>query len=292
MSNNNSNPITKKDIDEFIQSKSDFGFEIKVKRAISKLGIVPYHGGTYTDPVTQKTREYDFRFTFTQKHIHLHASVECKNISEYSPVLVSCLPRSEVESKLRFFLGTKEHFLPAGNERSTNYQIGYDFYPFDYEQPPRYPINRPCGKAVNQVSRSKNGKLNAGDADVFDSWSQAVSSIITYSQESQSIIDPDNKYELHIFIPFVVIPDDRLWFITYNNLGKIVVSSQPTNNISVYINKLHKSNDPRRLPELLISHVEFMTLTGFNNFIQEINNNGQDYLSNLCPIELINQQFP
>ena len=291
MLNNNSNPITKLDIDEFIQSKSDFGFEIKVKQAISELGIVPLHGGTYIDPVTQKTREYDFRFTFTQNCIHLHASVECKNISEYSPVLVSCLPRSKVESKLRFFLGNRRKFLPSTSKRKTNYGLGSLFHPLDYERPPRYPISEPCGKAVNQVSRSKNGKLSGGDADVFDSWSQAVSSIITYSQEPRSIIAPDDEYELHIFMPFVVFPDDRLWFIAYNNFGEIIIPSQKTDNISIYINKFHKSSDPSRLPELVISHIEFMTLTGFKGFIEKINNE-QNYLSDLCPTEMVDQRFP
>ena len=50
-------PISKSDILEYLESSSDFAFEVSVLKKLVALGFVCEHSGTYEDPVTGKTRE-------------------------------------------------------------------------------------------------------------------------------------------------------------------------------------------------------------------------------------------
>jgi hypothetical protein len=289
--NNNSTAINQNDIEEFIQSKSDFGFEIKVKQAVSELGIIPLHGGTYDDPTTQKTREYDFRFTYCRDNIYLHAAVECKNISEFSPVLISCLPRSEIESQLRIFICTATKSLKSKVQTNMTYGLAGRFSPFDIENPSRYRVGEACGKAVNQVIKNKDGSFSGRDAEVFDKWSQAISSLITYSQEYRNVKSSEYEYELHVFMPFIVIPDNRLWAVVYDNHGNIEIPVRQVDNIGVFMDKNYNTINYQELPELKISHIEFMTISGLKTFIRTLVDENS-YLYELCPKQLIDERFP
>lgn len=284
----NPSPINQSDIEKFIRDYSDFGFEIQVKQAISGLGIIPLHGGTYEDPTTQKTREYDFRFTYCRDNICLHAAVECKNISEFSPVLISCLPRSEIEANLRIFVCTTKKCIKSKVANQVHGLLG-KFHPFDIKNPSRYQIDGFCGKSVNQVTK-KGNSFSGKDSEIFDKWSQSISSLITYSQEHRHIRPSGGEYELHAFMPFVVIPDERLWIIAYDNHGNIEIPAKQVNSVSVFMGKSHKSSSSHDLPSLKLSHIEFMTVSGFKSFMRSLVDENS-YLNELCPKQLIDEHF-
>lgn len=292
-------PITKEDIQSFIDSNSDFGLEIQVKKVISELGVTPLHGGAYLDPLQDINREYDFRFTFKQGIRTLYVAVECKNISGYSPVLVSCLPRSANEAQSQFFVVTKDKRLnsksskrPGGN----SYILAGEFHSLDIENSKRYPIEQLCGKSVNQVTRKRDGTLSGKDSEIFDRWSQAISSLIDFSQESRTI-NLTTEYELHAFLPIVVIPDERLWRIGYDSVGNIVQPLEQVDCISVYIDKSFGNFNSKRPVNLRaptdvrFSHIEFMTLTGFRDFMSTLQLS-DTLLEHFCPEEVVNQKFP
>ena len=48
------NPVSDKDLEEFLASESDFAFEMSVLSLLRKLDFGCSHAGTYQDPVTQK----------------------------------------------------------------------------------------------------------------------------------------------------------------------------------------------------------------------------------------------
>jgi len=56
-------PIVAADLVEFLDSQSDFAFEIRVLNSLIALGFECEHGGTYDDPATNKPREFDIRAT-------------------------------------------------------------------------------------------------------------------------------------------------------------------------------------------------------------------------------------
>lgn len=58
-----SDPITKADLDEYLENYSDFSFEVRILNTLIDLGFSCEHRGSYTDPATKKLREFDIRAT-------------------------------------------------------------------------------------------------------------------------------------------------------------------------------------------------------------------------------------
>src|SRR5581483_4352389 len=92
-------PITADDLQAFIDSKADFAFEMRVLRRFEQLGYACEHGGTYRDPVTDKTRQFDIRAKRSDAQAaRLAVSAECKNIGANFPLLVHAVPRRRNEA--------------------------------------------------------------------------------------------------------------------------------------------------------------------------------------------------
>lgn len=91
--------ISASDINEYLDSYSDFSFEVKTQKELVNLGFQCQHGGTYEDPITGKSREFDIRATkryeYHESFIYrLCLSVECKNIRANCPLVIHCSPRT------------------------------------------------------------------------------------------------------------------------------------------------------------------------------------------------------
>ena len=94
-----SDAIVENDLLEFLNNYSDFSFEVEVLRLLVSCGFECEHGGSYKDPVTNKTREFDIRATIIYgTQFFLRLAVECKNLRENFPLLVSCIPRKPEEA--------------------------------------------------------------------------------------------------------------------------------------------------------------------------------------------------
>ena len=79
-------PIQKDDFIKFLNSHSDFSFELSVLKMMRQNGIECEHGGLYEDPVTGKSREFDIRAVHTIADYRVRLAIECKNIRENFPV--------------------------------------------------------------------------------------------------------------------------------------------------------------------------------------------------------------
>jgi len=53
--------IKKDDLVEYLDSCSDFSFELSVLKMLRESDVDCEHGGLYEDPVTGKSREFDIR---------------------------------------------------------------------------------------------------------------------------------------------------------------------------------------------------------------------------------------
>src|SRR4051812_46650875 len=89
--------ITAADLTNYLDSESDFAFEIRAIKELQKAGEV-LHGGTYMDTITGKPRQFDIRVTISKDRCVIRLAVECKNLKKTFPLLVSCLPRSDDEA--------------------------------------------------------------------------------------------------------------------------------------------------------------------------------------------------
>lgn len=77
--------ITQADMEEFVRSNSDFGFEMKVVKALRLEGFSCSHSGTYRDPITDKVRQYDIRAQKDRGDLTVAIAVECKNLRSNNP---------------------------------------------------------------------------------------------------------------------------------------------------------------------------------------------------------------
>jgi hypothetical protein len=56
-----SDPIGVAELTKYLETESDFDFELRVLHSLQDIGVNCEHGGHYEDPVTKKSREFDIR---------------------------------------------------------------------------------------------------------------------------------------------------------------------------------------------------------------------------------------
>src|SRR5436309_4490445 len=83
-------PIDPADIRKAISGADDFGHEMRVRNLLEVTPAINFeHGGTYKDEVTGKPRQFDFRCSLRKGDALLSLAVECKNLSNESPLVMS-----------------------------------------------------------------------------------------------------------------------------------------------------------------------------------------------------------
>ena len=231
--------IEEKDLKEYLGSYSDFSFELSVLKMLRESGVECEHGGHYQDPVTNKSREFDIRAMKTFDSFRLRMAIECKNIRENFPVLVSCIPRHKQESyhQIAFVReptteSVSGFTIPtpiAFRSRAAVLSIRGDFS--------LYNPGEPVGKSTVQVGRAQDGTISAHDSELYEKWGQCLGSANDLVE--RMYWDGDEKEEKYIstVIPFVVVPDDRLWMVVYDEDGNMTGDPKPTDRCSCFIDK-------------------------------------------------------
>lgn len=264
--------IQRRDLIEFLDSNSDFDFELRTLKLLRQHGLDCAHGGHYEDSLTKKSRQFDLRAMQTRStpacKNRVRLAVECKNIGESFPVLIHCTPRQESESfyDLALVRDTPESSgnvfaMPALESRATRIRMKGV-----------YSIYKPglmVGKGTAQVGRSLDGEFVSNDSEIFDKWSQCLSSASDLVDE----INMDGEEEkdaiyLSMVIPIVVIPDERLWVVEYDRDGQRLSDPSKADRCSCFVGKDYKLGNPMAYKVLTVSHIEIMTFSGFERFIK------------------------
>ncbi|WP_200383182.1 hypothetical protein [Thiococcus pfennigii] len=280
-----SDPITKEDISEYLERFSDFSFEIKVLRKLSSLGFSCEHSGTYEDPVTKRTREFDIRARKTlieeqNVSVELSLSVECKNLKDNFPLVIHCMPRDEHECYLDLIWSSEPlSYIPV-YENSMRVPLEGDNCPYEKLTA--------VGKSTDQVGRkeSQGSDLVGNDGDVFDKISQAINSSYDLLEEAH-YASTKEKDVVSLVIPVLVVPDNRIWSVCYKRTGEIEREPTLENNLEYYIGKSWLvGNSPNEYQRrYYLSHLEvvqigslfemvnkYTTLTSISSF-NELNMN-------------------
>jgi len=197
--------VTASDLQEFIDSKADFAFEMRVLKRFEELGYTCEHGGTYRDPITDKIRQFDIRAHQKARGAHLAVAAECKNIGDNFPLLVHAVPRKSTEAfHTLIVLDPKALKGPVPVAKTVR-------------APSRYKPDGPVGKRMDQVGRTPGGDLVGGDQDVFEKVSQSVNSTF---DRIQAAAGSGTSPMLHAVVPLLVVPDGRLWQVDYSPSGE------------------------------------------------------------------------
>ncbi|MBA4030571.1 MAG: hypothetical protein C0478_06725 [Planctomyces sp.] len=264
--------VDQSDLTEYLEKYSDFSFEVSVLKALDRLGFTCEHSGSYTDRTTQKIREFDIRALKIFEKSFLRLAVECKNLRENYPLIVSCIPRGEKESFHDIIasvdpevqlLEEPEQFSSramALESKAIRVPATHSFYR----------MGSPVGKSCDQVGRGYSDEIISGDSDVYSKWSQALSSAddLIYDATRDGI-ERTGDIAFGLVIPLLVVPNGRLWTAEFNDVGTRVSSPIQVDRCSYFVNLNYTHRSNLFQTEVCLSHLEFVTENGLVTFINE-----------------------
>ena len=244
--------MTQEEVQQYVDSYSDFSFEVKTLSLLAASGFSCSHSGTYTDPVTGKTREYDIRATKVDNapgigYYELQLPVECKNFKPQSPLVVHRLPRRREES-------THDLVVNTGKNRGR------------VTVPPPFSLYQKgnlTGKSVDQLRRN-GGAISGSDSEVFDKVSQALCSAHEMVQVAAS---GHGNFIVSSVIPILVIPEGSLWVIDYDENGNVVNGPEAVQQTAYYCGKTW-SYPGQPLSAYSLSHLEIVTIDYLQEFVR------------------------
>ncbi|HLD99972.1 MAG TPA: hypothetical protein VJB59_06930 [Bdellovibrionota bacterium] len=265
------NPITAADLKKYSATYSDFAFEMRTLKQLNDLRFKCLHSGTYQDPVTLKTREFDIRAKKQiAERLHVFLSIECKNLQASYPLVVHSVKRRREEAFHQILC------VPA-KKRDVSIDTGigisvlqnpletiFDRTPFPIQfahlQTP-FSKEEWVGKSMDQVGIETNDELRTGDAVVFDKMSQAINSAYGLLEEvgDVSLAKEPQYFSVH---PILVIPDGTLWSIQYDENGNTLGEPQTAAHISYYVHKEWNVGKGPSQFAFALSHIELVTSSG------------------------------
>jgi len=266
-------PIAKSDVIDFLDNHSDFSFEIKVLNALIRKEFSCEHGGSYTDPTTKKTRQFDIRATQVFGKRFLRLAVECKNLRLNFPLVVSCVPRRDDESfhEISISVNPDKHLLEEPPDVYSRAMLAQSKNVHLTAERSLYKHGEPVGKSCDQVGRSPSNNIISGDSDVYAKWSQALSSAhnLTYLACNDGN-DRTGDMALSLVFPVLVVPNGCLWMTQYDYDGNRIKDPETVDRCSYFVGLSYYHPGAFSGDELIISHIEFVTLDGLLVFVGEM----------------------
>jgi hypothetical protein len=228
-------PITSTAIREYLDSQDDFALEMRICSLVSSLGYESSHGGTYEDPVTKKPRQYDVRAYHQSDDKRVDLAIECKSLKNSYPLVVSRVPRTNAESYHQVICSLERDGGPIYQPNLSpceTLQIEYR------HSSSLYRPGEPVGKSTTQIGVSEKGDFVSGDAEVFDKWTQALSSLSELAGDAAWYRDhSEDGFFLTVLLPVLVIPDGTLWVADYDANGLLVAEPQAANETTIFMGR-------------------------------------------------------
>jgi hypothetical protein len=238
-------PVTARDLEDFVVNDSDFAFEMKVLAQLRSLDFDCKHSGTYRDPVTNKIRQFDIRATQLQDPCILGLAVECKNLQFNYPLLVSAVPRTEVESFNDLLVWQQGVVPPATLQPQRGDRSVYREGQF-------------VGKKTDQVGLSDSGTFVNDDSATFDKLNQAVNSCRDLVEE---FTFHPHFPRVRLIAPVLVVPTGLLWQVDYADDGRILTPPRNVDRAALFLNHSWAvDRHPYNALSYRLSHVELVTL--------------------------------
>lgn len=263
------NALTPADIGEYLASADDFAFEREVYHVAKGLGFAAEHAALYTDPVTDKPRQFDIRAFISQGENRIALAIECKGLSLDFPLVVSCVPRASHESYHEVLsaapvMGLNESYTRVERIPSP---LGTG----------AYQVREGVGKSMRQVRREtrglKAGQMVSGD-DVFDKWMQALASIAEMVDNGADILSsgPQQKLRHIAFVPCLVVSDSSLWVADYSARGELSRPPFQVDHVDYYVARKYPLR--REQVAFTISHLRITTRTQIRIWLENIARGG------------------
>jgi hypothetical protein len=266
-------PITDRDIEDYLRTRSDFDLELFVYRTLQECGCPATHGGTYIDPVAQKARQYDIRAIWELYKgdpklpiCRLALAVECKSLSSDAPLLLSRVPRPPEDAYHELI-----HSWQRQNARDKSARILRPEGPSGVYRP-----GDPTGKRTAQVSRLASGAFKDDDRDSYEKWSQALASAADLVMDSVRAAS-NSQQALSLVLPMLVVADGTLWIADYSENGTRNGPVRATDGVELFVNREYAWEliSLAEAQHYRISHLHIFTRTGFAAFADEFSRPGR-----------------
>lgn len=259
------------ELKDAILAQDDFGHEMRVGSLLCKAGgYQTKYGGTYSDPVTHKPRQYDFRTTIDLGGKSVMMAIECKNLSHHSPMVVCGRDRTDDESFHYLVESRNGSFQHRSLQVYGKSAISLCVSGSESLYPPRSFV----GKSIVRLKKDNKGITALPDSDIHDRWSQALASATGLVEDASRLADKSgsSKHQVAI-LPVVVIPDDTLWTAYYSNDGTLDSAPIQVKKAELYLSTKMRYGWEKLNTHYVFSHIHFFTLSGFNHFLGWIANN-------------------
>lgn len=264
-------PVLPSDIRSVITREDDFGHEMRVGAAIRSCpAIQMQHGGTYTDSITQKPRQFDYRCWLRKEAASVSLAVECKNLSPRVPLIVCGTGRRDneafhdlIESRNGRF--TRRSAIIVGSSSVTRRAAGADAF---------YSPKSFVGKSLVRIQTDKKPMARAQDSDVYDKWAQALSSAVGLAESACHSAKASSVARFFTAVlPVVVVPDELLWRVVYDDSGGVSTDPAQVNECELFVGREIEVGGEKRTPlfhQFTFSHVHFFTLAAFASFLSKM----------------------
>ena len=250
--------FTVDDARKFVAENDDFGFEMKVAAEIrNTLRVDVFHGGTYSDPVAGKPRQFDIRFRVRDERKILYFAVECKNIDPAHPVVI-CGRNSEAKENFH------DVIVSRGSVKGACASIRK-------AEACRYRAHEFVDKSV--LKPDMKGRSN--DSEIYDRWSQALASAHDLVMEAANSASGFEFPSFGAVFAWVVVPDETLWTVTYNGDGQIVGDPKVANHCRYFVG--HEYVVPRANEKVCVSHIDFVTFSGLRQKLESLHSSAVDW---------------
>ncbi|MEO8269685.1 MAG: hypothetical protein ABI557_08195 [Aureliella sp.] len=126
------------------------------------------------------------------------------------------------------------------------------------------------GKSCQQVVRSAAGDYSGSNAEVYDKWSQAISS----AHGLLDLADDDGQRtdvgSLVAILPILVVRDGTLWNANYDESGLRISAPAQIERIPFFIGAEIRPRAKIGESSLNVSHLEILTESGLTNFVSRL----------------------
>lgn len=271
-----SGAIKLEDMQEYLDSSSDFAFEMKVLKLLNDRGLETTFGGLYQDPNTNQTRQFDIRSKIildSNKTKHsLLLAIECKNLRDNFPLLISGSKRKKHESVIDTWCFMEMTRTETNGNASSYKSLGYfvdsrTLHPSRFYMPECF-----VGRSCVQVGKGEKNNIEVSDSEIYNKWTQALCSL--YGLMQNTVADMEMQVEQQgyasgsfAFVPIVIVPDDMIWIVEYSDSGELIVPPKQVAECSYWVSKQYSFVRAVKSCQYTVSHIEFMTFTGLKDFL-------------------------
>lgn len=269
-------PPTSEAILAILAEQDAFGHEMRVRRILQTVsdGNI-LHGGTYSDPLQQKVRQFDFRFVLSNQAARkrIRMAIECKSVPLGSPLIFTGTSRVNEEAYHEFFGSRFGRRDPPGIIRGGP---PWELWHCAKRQS-IYSTNVFVGKSLVRRENNKNG-----ESDIYDRWTQAVNSAFDLCRDAIEATLRDDFGQ--VVLPVVVVPDETMWEVGYDSSTCAPSTPKAVDEVRYFIGQKvpvplppHTQNHAGNRLIFQLSHVHFFTLRGIGQFLAKLSAAGADW---------------